>query len=204
MMAQELANLAITSKNSVENTVELGFLERVENSFALKSPFFPSKIGGKPAWLALTGLPSQIVCTNCTKPLVFLLQIYVPSDDNKSLAYHRAVFLFCCKNGSCYKSNSNECFKAFRCQLPKENLFYSVDSSGLEQNKIFQEFEDRQSKVECDWVKLCKVCGCRGDKTCGKCHQVQYCSKEHQVIDWKSGHKLWCSKDKQNTNQHGR
>lgn len=40
---------------------------------------------------------------------------------------------------------------------------------------------------------LCVVCGCLGPKKCGRCKQVSYCSRQHQIHDWKSGHKLFCS-----------
>lgn len=42
-------------------------------------------------------------------------------------------------------------------------------------------------------VRLCQVCGCRGALSCGACKSVNYCSKEHQAIDWRLGeHKLTC------------
>lgn len=44
-------------------------------------------------------------------------------------------------------------------------------------------------------VKLCQVCGCRGPLSCGACKSVNYCSKEHQKIDWSLGeHKAICGK----------
>ena len=39
---------------------------------------------------------------------------------------------------------------------------------------------------------LCIVCGCSGQKRCGKCTMAHYCSKEHQTHDWRSGHKNVC------------
>jgi pre-rRNA-processing protein TSR4 len=39
---------------------------------------------------------------------------------------------------------------------------------------------------------LCIVCGCSGPKRCGRCMQAHYCSKEHQTLDWKAGHKRFC------------
>lgn len=43
-----------------------------------------------------------------------------------------------------------------------------------------------------DFQKLCVVCGYRGPFACSKCKQTYYCSKEHQVLHWKSGHKQKC------------
>lgn len=44
-------------------------------------------------------------------------------------------------------------------------------------------------------VKLCEVCGCRGPLICAVCRAVNYCSKEHQKLDWTLGkHKSDCNK----------
>ena len=40
---------------------------------------------------------------------------------------------------------------------------------------------------------LCAVCGCAGPKKCSRCKKMHYCSKHHQMHDWKNGHKLFCS-----------
>lgn len=49
-------------------------------------------------------------------------------------------------------------------------------------------------------VKLCQVCGCRGGLSCGACKLVNYCSKEHQKIDWSLGeHKRLCETKKKIT-----
>ncbi|XP_028398834.1 programmed cell death protein 2-like [Dendronephthya gigantea] len=200
-MADEGANLAGVKVDQEHcdfvDIIELGFLEKVEDPVTLTSPFFPSKIGGKPAWLALSELPSQILCKICEKPLVFLLQVYTPADDEKSPAYHRTVFVFCCRNGSCYKSNCNKSLKAFRCELPRSNDFYPAVSSFQDQDKIFQEFKDKKAGAGASWTKLCEVCGCRGEKLCSKCRQVSYCSRDHQTVDWKTGHKLVCGNAEQ-------
>lgn len=39
----------------------------------------------------------------------------------------------------------------------------------------------------------CAVCGAGGDlKACARCGTVAYCGKEHQLADWKGGHKHSC------------
>ena len=35
--------------------------------------------------------------------------------------------------------------------------------------------------------KLCRVCGCVAEKQCAGCKRVDYCSREHQTLDWKRG-----------------
>lgn len=41
---------------------------------------------------------------------------------------------------------------------------------------------------------FCELCGITLEnmKTCGKCHKVHYCSREHQVQDWKETHSVKC------------
>ena len=59
--------------------VVLGFLEETE-PWRLLSPQFPSKVGGKPAWLSQSGLPSLpgLECEICRLPMAFLLQVSGP------------------------------------------------------------------------------------------------------------------------------
>lgn len=56
--------------------VDIGFLEE-KNSWLLHPKFFPSKVGGKPAWLNLKDLPSpnELLCKKCNDPMVFLCQV---------------------------------------------------------------------------------------------------------------------------------
>ena len=177
-----------------ENCVELGFVEEVGNLCSLTSPFFPSKVGGKPAWLARCSLPDpeSLSCKNCEKTLVFLLQVYVPSDDEDSAIFHRTIFVFCCRDGTCYKVINNECLAAFRCQLPRINEFYDSSEIGENPDEHFLKFQEKESEMT--WSPLCDVCGCGGNKRCGRCHLRRYCSKEHQTIDWKRKHNKECCK----------
>lgn len=64
------------SSDKLSAEVVLGFLEDAE-PWRLLSPQFPSKVGGKPAWLSLRGLPDlpELECEMCRLPLVFLLQV---------------------------------------------------------------------------------------------------------------------------------
>lgn len=59
-----------------ERSVDLGFAEECDPEL-LTSQNFPSKIGGKPAWLELQNLPTldEVKCTNCAEPLIFLCQV---------------------------------------------------------------------------------------------------------------------------------
>ena len=113
--------------------VELGFLEKAERPAELTSPFLPSKVGGKPAWLDPANLPrpEDIACSVCGVPRTFLLQIYAPLPETPS-AFHRTFFLFVCLNSSCHQRNDARGFRVFRCQLPKDNPFYDDNSESSE------------------------------------------------------------------------
>lgn len=43
------------------------------------------------------------------------------------------------------------------------------------------------------WVKTCHICGILAPCHCSKCKIVNYCSRTHQVYDWKNGHKKRCA-----------
>lgn len=161
--------------------VDLGFVEKTDPE-NLTCQHFPSKIGGKPAWLSLAPLPSpnQLQCPKCSGICIFLLQVYAPVEDDSN-AFHRTVFVFLCKNPNCHQPNSNAPFCVVRSQLPRDNDFYSPDPP------------TPPTPIPSKGDNLCAVCGIAGPKCCAKCHSRSYCSKEHQVIDWKNGHKQNCS-----------
>ncbi|WAR23247.1 PDCD2-like protein [Mya arenaria] len=172
---------------TVDKHVELGFVEETDK-FLLKSRFFPSKVGGRPAWLSLKSLPTpeELSCSLCSKLMKFLMQIYSP-DPSKESCFHRTIFIFVCDNTNCCKSNCAGHLVVFRSQLQQINEFYS--SKPPVEARVDKEIDASLHN------KLCRVCGCLGPKTCGKCHKVSYCSKEHQAVDWKENHKQECSSD---------
>lgn len=173
--------------------VDLGFAEKceLEDDVYLSSFFYPSKLGGRPAWLRWDSIPSasSLACGKCEKQLVFLCQIYVPLElstndsENENNLYHRTLYLFCCRNGPCSKFNSF--VKAFRTEKLQQND--EPDNDNKEKEELVEQFKhlDKQHN-------LCNLCGCPGDKTCSSCHNVKYCCKDHQTIDWKYSHKRDC------------
>ena len=185
--------------------VELGFVEE-------RSDFgpFPSKVGGKPAWMVMDGLPGKevLACKRCQQPLLLLLQISVPlrgTQDAPVHSYHRTLYIFTCTDASCHRSEVDPATVALRCQLPRENAYYPPDvESG--------EVEEKDTPAICDGANtpkqngtkeegaplvqpLCVVCGCPAPHCCGKCRKARYCSKAHQVHDWKTGHRYHCDED---------
>jgi len=175
------------SSTSKEKPVELGFAEEEPEGWKLSSAFFASKFGGKPAWLDLKNLPksSELKCSSCEGPTKFLLQVYAPLDADE--AFHRVIYLFVCsKQHCCAERNSSKNVVVMRCQLPRTNDFYSTEPP---------KYDSKLAEVgpEMFGVKTCILCGVLGPQFCGSCKKVNYCCKDHQTADWKSGHKEECT-----------
>ncbi|XP_028046283.1 programmed cell death protein 2-like isoform X2 [Monomorium pharaonis] len=165
--------------------IDLGFVEKCE-SWRLQSRFFPSKVGGKPAWLDMKNIPGKddLECDYCGDPCVFLCQIYAPYEEDAN-TFHRIVYIFVCKNADCCRPNQNGNLKIFRSQLNRINDFYPAEPP-VEQ-------EDWRTDIDVlQWAKTCHVCGILAPNHCGKCKVVNYCSRIHQVYDWKNRHKDTC------------
>jgi hypothetical protein len=91
----------MNTESGLKPSIKLGFVETIEEP--LMPSDFPSKVGGKPVWLVPEYLPlsEEMLCGVCQTPLSFLLQIYAPFDIPE--AYHRTIYVFCCKNGACHR-----------------------------------------------------------------------------------------------------
>ncbi|XP_012638006.1 programmed cell death protein 2 isoform X2 [Microcebus murinus] len=170
---------------ALASRVELGFAEEAP-PWRLRSDQFPSKVGGRPAWLGEAGLPGpgDLACARCGRPLAFLLQVYAPLP-GRADAFHRGLFLFCCREPPCCAG-----LRVFRNQLPRKNDFYSYEPPS--ENPPPETGESVCLKLK-SGALLCRVCGCLGPKTCSQCHKAHYCGKVHQALDWRSGHKQACS-----------
>ncbi|KAF9355028.1 programmed cell death protein [Mortierella sp. AD094] len=122
--------------------------------------------------------------------MTFLLQLYSP-EDHPVEAFHRVIYVFCCKNGACHKKSPRGCFKVVRSQLGQYNPYYTPvskeDEDAEEENEGWEPFPTNKH------AKTCFVCGMYGPKMCSKCHKVSYCGPEHQAIHWSKGlHKQLC------------
>lgn len=178
-----------------QEPVTLGFLEKPKNRWSLLRHLFPSKAGGPPAWLDPINLPTgrSRLCDMCGEPLQFVLQVYAPIIEKES-TFHRTLFLFMCPSMACLRRDQHEQWKrpsekpsrsvkVFRCQLPRSNPYYSSEPPKC----------NGTDKPSGPGVSLCNWCGTwKGDKVCGSCRSAHYCSQKHQVIHWRSGHKVEC------------
>lgn len=167
--------------------IDLGFAEKNKNRFELTALHYPSKLGGRPAWLRWDKLPTSqhMQCDSCGKQLVYLCQLYVPTektDNNNTVSFHKMVYLFCCLHGDCYKK-THKSVKAFRSVKTESSTDVTDEDLKL---KTDQELLEMLKTIESE-QPLCNVCGCFGDKKCSSCHTFSYCSKDHQVFDWKKG-----------------
>ncbi|XP_034284278.1 programmed cell death protein 2 isoform X2 [Pantherophis guttatus] len=97
-----------------------------------------------------------------------------------------------CKRAASCKGNgsgSGLLIAVFRNQLPRKNDTYSYNPPPEE--PPLEELPSVNLQLKCG-AMLCRVCGCLGPSTCSKCHKAHYCSKDHQIKDWKAGHKVSC------------
>lgn len=165
--------------------VDVGYVDEAE-SWKLESRFFPSKVGGRPAWLNLSELPSpkDMECEKCHEACILLCQIYAPIETRND-CFHRTLFVFLCRNPKCSSTNDNSSFIVFRSQLRRENDFYPFDPP--------EESEGWHPECKAEkWCDLCAACGNKGVSQCGRCKKVKYCGRGHQVIHWKDHHKRIC------------
>lgn len=165
-----------------------------EKLYTLERHYLPlGKIGGFPAWLNPRTIPQneELKCPVCGKIMAFLLQIYCTNPaESVDYAFHRVLYMFVCRNGSCSKTNDASNVALFRCNLPKQNAYYSpVKALNPE---VVGDVRDPFFSAD-TYAKLCVVCGCRADKRCAKCTKQNYCSREHQIIDWNVNHKEECT-----------
>lgn len=180
-----------------------------------------SKVGGKPAWPDLGVLPAEQACEKCAKPLVFLLQIHCPlfprgreqESAEGGVDDPRTLFLFMCRDPRCHSPGESRCFQVLRYESngsevsepsdPKLSLLLDAHSTSPDTESTTQpdspaksqdvpSESQRNTPEEDTPPSLCAVCGGRGTKACGGCKRVNYCSKHHQIHDWKLGHKKNC------------
>eukprot|EP00339_Tiarina_fusa_P027702 CAMPEP_0117062842 /NCGR_PEP_ID=MMETSP0472-20121206/43818_1 /TAXON_ID=693140 ORGANISM="Tiarina fusus, Strain LIS" /NCGR_SAMPLE_ID=MMETSP0472 /ASSEMBLY_ACC=CAM_ASM_000603 /LENGTH=331 /DNA_ID=CAMNT_0004782207 /DNA_START=17 /DNA_END=1009 /DNA_ORIENTATION=- len=176
-----------------DEEIQLGFVEEVPDDelHLLLPEYFPSKVGGKPSWIGGTALTTeQTACPLCNQTMPLLMQLYAPLNSVNEQAYHRIIFVLCCKNPICHNKPSPP-IRVFRSQFAKDNPFIDIDEDSDSDHENFVEPPaDQFSFLE----GTCEICGWQAMKHCAKCKQLRYCNREHQVGDWKNGHNSECEK----------
>lgn len=167
--------------------IQLGFAGRESNALFSGADWREwdgGKVGGRPVWLDPANLPqpADLACPRCQEPMKFLLQIYCPLDE-PAAAFHRALYLFCCRKAACVASGGGS-IKCLRNQLGRRNSFYPEDPSVMSQPP---------PAAAAVAAVLCQVCGCRAPNRCSVCKEASYCSKLHQKSHWRH-HKRACNK----------
>ncbi|KAG0261457.1 Programmed cell death protein 2 [Actinomortierella ambigua] len=182
-----------------EPAVMLGFAEPIdlEENGPLTAQDFPSKIGGLPIWLNPEHIPESkdLTCGLCKQPMAFLLQLYSP-EDHPAEAFHRMIYVFCCKTGTCHRLAPSDSFKVFRSQLGRFNPYYSPTANDDDPEEADVEEDPNWKPLESSkHAKTCFVCGLNAPKKCSKCREFFYCSEDHQMLHWTKGlHKTLCGK----------
>ncbi|KAM0927653.1 hypothetical protein ACQ4PT_002732 [Festuca glaucescens] len=144
-------------------------------------------------WLDPVNLPSgrSSCCDFCGDPLRFVLQDNSPIYW-KEAAYHRTLFVFMCPSMACLlldqheqvkdrATNPRRSVKVLRCQLPKNNAFYTAE------DPIESQCSGALHARLCDW------CGTwKGENLCNSCKKASYCSVKHQELHWCASHENDC------------
>ena len=140
----------MSAESETDNLAHLvGVVEDIKFPFNTRF-MFPSKVGGKPAWLVPEDIP-DIKCDVCANNMIFLLQIYAPEAETAA-AFHRSLLVFTCIKCRCF-------LKCFRSQLPLLNPFYGGEP--LQPNQV-PRMDETLDQVCCD------SCGLKshGDSMC--------------------------------------
>ena len=166
------------------------------------------KIGGFPAWLNPMALPSadELACSvnyySFNILSHFFAELWNPnglfaadllhSSGRSAPCLPPGALLVCLPAGNMLKGLQNKIilnryfikindasnFAVFRCQLPRQNAFYSA-TEALDPALVGDQPDPFHAETH---AKLCAVCGCRAGKRCAKCARRHYCSREHQII----------------------
>ena len=126
LMNEDVLDNSEDEEESCFNWV-LGFAESPLSRTDLLRHRFPSKIGGRPAWLNPVHLPEPEVlkCAKSGELMKFLLQVYAPVDENPD-AFHRTMFVFVTPHATALHA-SPPGVRVLRCQMNRSNEFYDFD-----------------------------------------------------------------------------
>jgi pre-rRNA-processing protein TSR4 len=142
----------------------VGVVEDISPPFNTRF-MFPSKVGGKPAWLVPRSLPG-VRCDNCDNPMTFLLQVYAP-DQERADAFHRSLMVFTCLRCRCF-------LKCLRSQLPLANDFYDAEAAS------FTDIPSRDPVLD---EFCCETCGMISHSDTTACRSLPEYSLEIEEVE---------------------
>jgi len=128
--------------------------------------FFPSKIGGRPAWLVpekLPNLETELSCKKCGNRLKFLMQVYASKGEDKESAFHRSIMLFVCT--SCQPNEA----RVFRAQLPRANPYYGMEPADTSTSEHTEQADPALAPLCCP---RCVMPTCDAPKPCSECKRL--------------------------------
>lgn len=107
--AAAAVDVVVTPRRRRRKFIDLGFLDDCE-PYLLTNRYFPSKVGGKPAWLELANMPGadRLQCPKCSQLMVFFAQVYAANDVQLTNCFHRSLFVFVCKQSVCWEHNCSK------------------------------------------------------------------------------------------------
>jgi hypothetical protein len=218
------SDLSIHEEDFADKNVDVGLIDLDLDEMSpaelqlyriqMRSPFFPCKVGGKPAWLDFSRTPLsagcelpddsepriELKCDSCKAQLMFLLQIYAPISETDKFVdrvedldavFHRVLYVFLCTASNC----NVKTVRVLRSQLKRENQFFDFDAPPTtdapddncdDQLTLARAHLTSFYKRLCEkkLLNLCSVCGLASTKKCAKCSFAYYCSQAHQLLDW--------------------
>lgn len=134
-----------------------------------------NRIGGLPVWLDPRHPMPATLCKSCSNPMVLLLELYCP-EDYPEAAFHRVIYVFACKNGSCHRDLGSG-FKIYRSQMELMNAVYDYD--GLLKTDLQLENMSLSTKEGSFITNYCIICGSLAISEYAGNNGAQYCSKSH-------------------------
>ena len=190
----------ILTDMEVADNVQLGFLIPMKDQESEYVDLFHEqdwsswdggKVGGRPAWLDPSNIPSpdELKCAHCSSQMIHLMHLYCPLDEVDD-AFHRALYLFCCRSRVCVAKGSVKCIRS---QLPRKNNFFPFESEDGDAIDDSYPIGDEKHPYHSKLGHLCTACGIPAPQKCGQCGKEHYCSRSHQLWHWRAGHKHTCT-----------
>eukprot|EP01130_Rhizamoeba_saxonica_P001916 TRINITY_DN11736_c0_g1_i1.p1 TRINITY_DN11736_c0_g1~~TRINITY_DN11736_c0_g1_i1.p1 ORF type:complete len:382 (-),score=85.57 TRINITY_DN11736_c0_g1_i1:8-994(-) len=121
-----------------------------------------------------------------------LMQIYAPLPQPNT--FHRVIYVFTCVRGTCISRHTSQSMRILRAQIPEDNDIYQYNDIGSEEDSASElGYIPEYTIIPEKRARVCNYCGLYGTYRCNGCKLAYYCTKEHQILDWKSQHKQHCS-----------